>query len=128
MMRALPGAFGRLEWQIGGNLEQKCKKSGVYRNGIPAYRQPFDVSEISKEEAKRMTRVQDTYGPCLLEMAHPVLKSYLLWQKSNLECIKKGLLGQPQLSDRQRSRLEEIDEKLSDIVFCLYYYFKNTFL
>ena len=29
MMRALPGAFGRLEWQIGGNLEQKCKKSGV---------------------------------------------------------------------------------------------------
>ena len=41
MMRALPGAFGRLEWQIGGNLEQKCKKSGVYRNGIPAYRQPF---------------------------------------------------------------------------------------
>ena len=128
MMRALPGAFGRLEWQIGGNLEQKCKKSGVYRNGIPAYRQPFDVSEISKEEAKRMTRVQDTYGPCLLEMAHPVLKSYLLWQKSNLECIKKGLLAQPQVSDRQHSRLEEIDEKLSDIIFCLYFYFKNTFL
>lgn len=126
MMRALPGAFGRLEWQIGGNLEQKCRQSGVYRNGVPAYRQPFDVSEISREEVKRMTRVQDTYGPCLLEMAHPVLKRYLLWQKANLECIKRGLLCQPQINDRQRSRIEEIDEKLSDIVFCLYCYFKNT--
>ncbi len=124
MMRALPGAFGRLEWQIGENLEQKCRQSGVYVNGIPTYRHPFDISEISKEEVRRLTRIQDTYGPCLLAMAHPILKRYLLWQKSNLECIKRGLLCQPQMNDRHRSRVEEIDEKLSDIVFCLYCYFK----
>lgn len=124
MMRALPGAFGRLEWQIGGNLEQKCKKSGVYRNGIPAYRQPFTISEISIEEVQRLTRVQDTYGPCLLTMAHPILKRYLLWQKVNLENIRENLLRQRQTTDRQQSRLAELDERLSDIVFCLYCYFK----
>ena len=124
MMRALPGAFGRLEWQIGGNLEQKCKKSGVYRNGIPAYRQPFTISEISIEEVQRLTRVQDTYGPCLLTMAHPILKRYLLWQKVHLENIRGNLLCQKQTTDRQQSRLAELDERLSDIVFCLYCYFK----
>ncbi len=124
MMRALPGAFGRLEWQIGGHLEQKCKKSGVHRNGIPAYRQPFTISEISREEVQRLTRVQDTYGPCLLTMAHPILKRYLLWQKGNLENIRENLLRQEQTTDRQQSRVAELDEKLSDIVFCLYCYFK----
>ena len=125
MMRALPGAFGRLEWQISGNLEQKCRKSGVYINGIPASRQPFHISEISKGEAQRLTRVQDTYGPCLLAMAHPVLKRYLLWQKVNCENIRNNLLSQRELTDRQRRRVEELDEKLSDIVFCLYCYYKN---
>lgn len=124
MMRALPGAFGKLEWQISGNLEQKCKKSGVYVNGIPASRQMFHVSEISVEETQRLTRVQDTYGPCLLEMAHPVLKRYLLWQKAKLENIRDSLLCQKQLTDRQQGRVEELDEKLSDIVFCLYCYFR----
>lgn len=125
MMRALPGAFGKMEWQISGNLEQKCKKSGVYVNGIPANRQPFQISEISKGEAQRLTRVQDTYGPCLLAMAHPILKRYLLWQKGNLDKIRNDLLSQRRLTDRQQCRVEELDEKLSDIVFCLYCYFKH---
>lgn len=124
MMRALPGAFGKLEWQISGNLEQKCRKSGGYINGIPASRQPFNISETSKGEAKRLTRVQDTYGPCLLSMAHPVLKRYLLWQKANFEKIRNDLLSQERLTDRQQLRVQELDEKLSDIVFCLYYYFR----
>ncbi len=124
MMRALPGAFGKLEWQISGNLEQKCRKSGVYINGIPASRQPFNISETSKGEAKRLTRVQDTYGPCLLSMAHPVLKRYLLWQKANFEKIRNDLLSQERLTDRQQLRVQELDEKLSDIVFCLYCYFR----
>lgn len=125
MMRALPGAFGKLERQISGNLEQKCRKSGVYVNGIPASRQPFHISDVSKGEAQRLTRVQDTYGPCLLAMAHPVLKRYLLWQKANFENIRANLRGQGQLTDRQQRRVEELDEKLSDIVFCLYCYFKH---
>lgn len=124
MMRALPGAFGKLERQISGNLQQKCRKSGLYVNGIPACRQSFNVSEVSREEAQRLTRVQDTYGPCLLGMAHPVLKRYLLWQKANYENIRNNLLSQPQLTDRQQHRVAELDEKLSDIVFCLYCYFR----
>lgn len=124
MMRALPGSFGKLERQISGNLEQKCKKSGVYVNGIPASRQPFHISEVSKGEAQRLTRVQDTYGPCLLAMAHPILKRYLLWQKAGFESIRNNLLSQTQLTDRQQRRVEELDEKLSDIVFCLYCYYK----
>ena len=124
MMRALPGTFGKLERQICGNLEQKCRKSGVHINGIPACRQPFDISEVSKGEAERLTRVQDTYGPCLLAMGHPVLKRYLLWQKANLENIRQNLLARKQLTDRQQRRAEELDEKLSDIVFCLYCYYK----
>lgn len=124
MMRALPGAFGKLEWQISGNLEQKCKKSGVYINGIPASRQTFHISEISMEEAQRLTRVQDTYGPCLLAMAHPILKRYLLGQKRNLESIRDNLIRQKQMTARHQCRVEELDEKLSDIVFCLYSYFR----
>ena len=124
MMRALPGAFGKLEKQVGGNLEQKCRKSGVHVNGIPAYRHPFDVSEISRDEVARLTRVQDTYGPYLLEMSHPVLKQYLLWQKENLENIRGNLLSGKQITARQQCRATELDEKLSDIVFCLYNYFK----
>ena len=34
MMRALPGAFGRLEWQIGGHLEQKCKRAACTEMGF----------------------------------------------------------------------------------------------
>ncbi len=124
MMSARPGAFGKLEWQISGNLEQKCRQSGVYINGIPANRQPFQISEVSKGEAQRLTRVQDTYGPCLLAMAHPVLKQYLLWRKEHFEEIRDTLLGRKQLTDRQQQRVEELEEALSDIVFCLYYYFR----
>ena len=123
IMRALPGAFGKLEKQVGGNLEQKCRKSGVHVNGIPAYRQPFDVSEISRDEVARLTRVQDTYGPYLLETSHPVLKQYLLWQKENFENIRGNLLSGRQVTARQQCRATELDEKLSDIVFCLYNYF-----
>lgn len=123
MMRALPGAFGRHERQLGGNLEQKCRKSGFYVNGIPAYRQPFAVSETSKCEVERRTRVQDTYGPCLLEMAHPILRQYLLNQKKTFGGIRESLLRQGHTTQRQQQRLEELEEKLSDIVFCLYHYF-----
>lgn len=126
MMRALPGAFGRRERQMGDHLAQKCRQSGMYVNGIPTYRVPFAISEISREEVQRLTRVQDTYGPCLLERAHPILRRYLLCQKKETEEIRQGLLSQEQQTARQQDRLEELEEKLSDIVFCLYHYFKNT--
>lgn len=125
MMRALPGAFGKLERQLGRNLEEKSRRNSAHANGNPAYRQPIDISEISKDEVQRLTRVQDTYGPCLLKMGHPILRRYLLWEKENYGNIRKNLMSQRQITERQQRRIDELDEKLGDIVFCLYNYFKR---
>lgn len=116
MMRVLPAAFGKQERILADSLEQKGKKTMVCGN-------PPDISEIGAENAARLTRVQDTYGPYLLEKAHPVLKRYLLRQKENLENIRGNLKSARQITARQQYRILELDEILSDIVFCLYNYF-----
>lgn len=116
MMRVLPAAFGKQERILADSLEQKGKKTMVCGT-LP------DISEIGTENAARLTRVQDTYGPYLLEKAHPVLKRYLLWQKKNLENIRGNLKSARQITVRQQHRISELDEILSDIVFCLYNYF-----
>ena len=76
-----------------------------------------------EDEAEKIRRVQDTYGPCLLEKGHPVLRRYLLWQKENLENIRSNLMGHKQTTARQQYRIAQLDEELGDIVFCLYKYF-----
>jgi Predicted SAM-dependent methyltransferase len=116
MMRALPAAFGKQERTLAGNLEQMGRRTAVCGN-------PPDISKICTEEAARLTRVQDTYGPYLLEMAHPVLKRYLLWQKESYETIRDNLKASRQMTARGQKRIAELDEALSDIVFCLYNYF-----
>lgn len=124
MMRALPGAFGKLEKQIAGTLAQKYNKTGSHIYHRELANQPPSISELSRENAERLTRIKDTYGPYLLETAHPALKNYLLRQKANLKQIRKELVNQEKLTPRQECRVLELDEKLSDIVFCLYNYFK----
>ncbi len=116
MMRALPAAFGKQERMLAGNLEQAGKRTSMCGN-------PPDISEICTEETIRLTRVQDTYGPYLLERAHPVLKRYLLWQKEGFETIRDNLKVSMQVTARGQERIMELDETLSDIVFCLYNYF-----
>jgi len=81
-------------------------------------------TKIDAEVSEKITRVQDIYGPRLLEKAHPILKKYLLWQKENLENIMGNLKSTSRITARQQCRIAELDEQLSDIVFCLYYYFK----
>lgn len=71
----------------------------------------------------RMHKVQDAYGPYLLEKSHPVLKKYLLWQRGTFETIMENLKNTDQITARQQDRIAELDEKLSDIVFCLDHYF-----
>ena len=75
------------------------------------------------EEETRLARVRDTYGPYLLESAHPVLKRYLLWEKENFENIRGNLACREQITTRQQCRIAELDEKLCDIAFCLEHYF-----
>ena len=120
MMHVVPCVFGKQEKQIADNLAEKCKKTGTTHAGEEI---PPSISEISKEEAQKLRRVQDTYGPYLLEKAHPVLKQYLLWQKENYENIRGNLMSQKRSTPRQQYRIAELDEELSDIVFCLYNYF-----
>lgn len=120
MMHVVPCTFGKQEKQIADNLAEKCKKKNIQHTGEMI---PPDISEISKEEAEKLLRVQDTYGPYLLEKAHPVLKKYLLWQKENYENIRGNLMCQKRSTPRQQYRIAELDEELSDIVFCLYKYY-----
>lgn len=82
-----------------------------------------DETRVCKEESEKLTRVGDLYGPKLLETAHPILKQYLLWQKETLENIMGNLKSAGKITERQQRRIAELDEQLSDIVFCLYHYF-----
>lgn len=83
-----------------------------------------DETKICAEESEKITRVQDLYGPKLLQKAHPTLKRYLLWQKETLENIMGNLKRAGKITERQQCRIAELDGQLSDIVFCLYHYFK----
>ncbi len=120
MMHVIPCTFGKQEKQMADHLAEKSKQAGTPHTEETV---PPTVSEVSKEEAKKRRRVQDTYGPYLLEKAHPVLKMYLLWQKENYENIRGNLMSQKVSTPRQQYRIAELDEELSDIVFCLYNYF-----
>lgn len=78
---------------------------------------------IGDEASARLARVRDTYGQCLLENAHPVLKEYILWRKANLENIRANLKKAAHMSEKQEKRTAELDEDLSDIEFVLRDYF-----
>ncbi len=81
------------------------------------------IRRTDDRASEKLIRVRDTYGPCLLENAHPVLKEYILWQKANFEDIREKLKNAGQMSSRQKQRIGELDEALSDIEFCLCNYF-----
>lgn len=118
MMRVVSADYGKQEKQMADHLDLKRKQTG-----LEMQEQPPEISELSKEEAEKMTRIQDKYGPYLLKTAHPILKKYLLWQKENLENIQSNLKNQKHPNARQQYRIMELDSELSDIVFCLYNYF-----
>lgn len=121
MMHVIPCNFGKQEKQLAGNLAEKCRKNGMQKGECP----DKSILQLSGEEAEKIVRVQDTYGPYLLRTGHPVLKQYLLWQKGNYENIRENLINQKKPTARQQYRIMEIDQILADIVFCLYYYWKS---
>lgn len=123
MMHVVTEDFGKQEKQLAGSLAQKYKKSSSQHVETIEEGNPPVISESSKEEAEKIKRIQDTYGPYLLQKGHPILKHYLLWQKETLENIRGNLMNQRQPTARQQYRIMELDNELSDIVFCLYRYF-----
>lgn len=76
-----------------------------------------------QDDMIQLIRVQDTYGPCLLDRSHPVLKRYLLSRKENLGSIREKIMGQGQATPRQQNRITQLDEELGDVAFCLHYYY-----
>ena len=123
MIHVSTNGFGKQEEQLANNLTEKSRQNIENKTDKLDTIQVPVISEISKEEAEKIRRVQDTYGPCLLQQGHPILKRYLLWQKENLENIRGNLMSQRQPTPRQQYRIAELDHELSDIVFCLYKYF-----
>ena len=114
MMRVGLVGFGRQESAMADNLAEVKKRVEEV---------PPVLSDISKDNAVKMRRIEDTYGPYLLKKSHPVLKQYLLWQKENLDNIRGNLVSQRQPTPRQQYRIAELDEALSDIVYCLYNFY-----
>ena len=114
MMRVALVGFGRQESAMADNLAEVKKRVEEV---------PPVLSDISKDNAVKMRRIEDTYGPYLLKKSHPVLKQYLLWQKENLDNIRGNLVSQRQPTPRQQYRIAELDEALSDIVYCLYNFY-----
>jgi tRNA (adenine22-N1)-methyltransferase len=82
---------------------------------------PSDVYDNGISDKKR---IFDKYGRYLLEMSHPVLGQYLLWQKSTFTGIRENLLGQENKNQRQLERIEELDIQISDIEYCLDNYYR----
>lgn len=117
MMNVRVGGFSKQEQYMADNLEEKSRKAQPATDDVP------QISETSKDEAEKIRSVQEKYGPCLLKTGHPVLHRYLLWQKENLENIRGNLVSQRQPNARAQYRIAELDQELSDIVFCLYRYF-----
>ena len=114
MMRVALVGFGRQESAMADNLAEVKKRVEEV---------PPVLSDISKDNAVKMRRIEDTYGSYLLKKSHPVLKQYLLWQKENLDNIRGNLVSQRQPTPRQQYRIAELDEALSDIVYCLYNFY-----
>ena len=103
--------------------EDMIFEDGKYYPMMRVSPMPETAGEECTETSERIVRVQDTYGPYLLEKSNPVLKQYLLWQKDNFENIMGNLKNTRSITARQQERIAELDEQLGDIVFCLYHYF-----
>lgn len=84
---------------------------------------PNTLDRQEKQIAENLTRIKDMYGSYLLEKSHPTLKRYLLWQKEHTQQILENLISQSQPTPRQQQRIDELNQKLGDIVYCLYHYF-----
>jgi len=103
--------------------EDMVYEDGKYYPMMHVLPETFQKRERQPQgEAERLTRVQDTYGPCLLEMSHPILGRYLLFRKKNLNAVREKLLAQEHATPRQQERIAQLDAELEDIVFCLHNY------
>lgn len=66
-------------------------------------------------------RMEDTYGPCLLRDAHPVLQQFLQKRYEICQTIKRQM--QQAANDRQKARIKEIEEEMRDIDLVLQQYY-----
>lgn len=90
----------------------------------PAEREVNAAKQTEKEKKKdgtedRRRRVEDRYGPCLLNNCHPVLLQFL--NREN-RLYKEILDRMEDCGSRQEKRKKEIRDKVEEINFALSYY------
>ncbi len=101
--------------------EDMLKEDGKYYPIIKAV--PSEKKEFEKEISKMPLKIQDRYGPLLLEERNPVLKEFLLKERQVYEDILIHLEKVPNdssaLNTRQKCRREEIIGKIDMITAAL---------
>lgn len=86
-----------------------------------------DVVEISNDSHEKddwKQRMEDTYGPCLLQHKHPVLMQFLQKRIEICRMILDQLVSGGEPNDRQKQRINEIKEEIQDIEKVLTYYYE----
>jgi tRNA (adenine22-N1)-methyltransferase len=104
--------------------EDMVLEDGKYYPMMSVKKSDFLKNNICDDEKSDIKRIFDKYGQGLLEMSHPVLKQYLLWQKNQFTEIRANLLIQENKNQRQLDRINELDIQINDIEFCLKNYYQ----
>lgn len=78
---------------------------------------------LNSEQAARIRRMEDRYGPYLLRTADPVLKQFLAKEKAVADEILKALTKAGEETGKLQARRTQILDKLADIAFVEAYYY-----
>lgn len=104
---------------LAGNGYQITDENMIYEDGkyYPMMRVRASVPEKNTVNAKNHciydmppAELAELYGPCLLEMGHPVLMQYLQEEQAQLLAVENRLKQQP-ATEKLQKRMREIAEK-----------------
>lgn len=121
VLRAVPAAGSHVPaGACPGRQETAGKDAGqsdAYQSMHP------DDQNADSEQAARIGRVEDRYGPYLLRTADPVLKQFLDKEKAVADEILKSLTNAGEETGKLQERRTQILDKLADIAFVEAYYY-----
>lgn len=89
----------------------------------PVMKVKISFGGVPSAQTAWQQRLEDTYGPYLLQHAHPVLEQYLHRRLEICRTIRKQLLEAIQPNDRQMARAEEIQQEMQDVKAVLENYY-----
>lgn len=109
---------GVLEWVFEPQSEVKAFRGYLWEHGFHIIREDmveedgkyYPIIKAVKESEERPSELELRYGGLLLKALHPVLKQYLLQEKSIKETILQSLKGKD--GSRIRFRIKELENDL----------------